>query len=217
MMSGFPMLPQRSFKMRVLVLVVTLIAAFVVSTTQPASARQDTSSSLAFQAGQAQPPPTRTPDVIFVPTREPVRRAMLKLAGVTKDDLVIDLGCGAGDIVVTAAKEFGARAIGVDIDPVRVKEANENVTKNNVQDKVKIIQGDIFDPNLKISDATVITLYLLPSLNAKLAPRLKKELKPGTRIVSHAFDMMQAEPPWPAEKTQEVDGANIYLWTIPKR
>jgi precorrin-6B methylase 2 len=203
--------------MRVLVLVVTLITAFVVSTTQPASARQESANSpLAFQA-QAQQPPARTPDVIFVPTREPVRRAMLKLAGVTKDDIVYDLGCGAGDIVVTAAKEFGARAIGVDIDPVRVKEANENVTKNNVQDKVKIIQGDIFDPNLKISDATVVTLYLLPSLNAKLAPRLKKELKPGTRIVSHAFDMMQAEPPWPAEKTQEVDGANIYLWTIPKR
>jgi tRNA G37 N-methylase Trm5 len=203
--------------MRVLVLVVTLIAAFVMSTTQPASARQDTNSPLAFQAQAQQPPPARTPDVIFVPTREPVRRAMLKLAGVTKDDVVYDLGCGAGDIVVTAAKEFGARAVGVDIDPVRVKEANENVTKNNVQDKVKIIQGDIFDPNLKISEATVVTLYLLPSLNAKLAPRLKKELRPGTRIVSHAFDMMQAEPPWPAEKTQEVDGANIYLWTIPKR
>jgi len=204
--------------MRVLVLVVTLIVAFVVTTTQPTSARQESNSGseLALQA-QAQPPPTRTPDVIFVPTREPVRRAMLKLANVTKDDLVIDLGCGAGDIVVTAAKEFGARAIGVDIDPVRVKEANENVTKNNVQDRVKIIQGDIFDPNLKLGDATVVTLYLLPSLNAKLAPRLKKELKPGTRIVSHAFDMMQAEPPWPAEKTQEVDGANIYLWTIPKR
>jgi precorrin-6B methylase 2 len=205
--------------MRVLVLVVTLIVAFVVTTTQPTSARQESNSGseLALQAQQAQPPQTRTPDVIFVPTREPVRRAMLKLANVTKDDLVIDLGCGAGDIVVTAAKEFGARAIGVDIDPVRVKEANENVTKNNVGDRVKIIQGDIFDPNLKIGDATVVTLYLLPSLNAKLAPRLKKELKPGTRIVSHAFDMMQAEPPWPAEKTQEVDGANIYLWTIPKR
>ena len=98
--------------MRVLVLVVTLIVAFVVSTTQPTSARQesDSGSELALQAQQAQPPQTRTPDVIFVPTREPVRRAMLKLANVTKDDLVIDLGCGAGDIVVTAAKEFGARA-----------------------------------------------------------------------------------------------------------
>ena len=203
--------------MRVLVLVVTLIVAFVVSTTQPTSARQEpVNNDLSLQA-QAQPPQTRTPDVIFVPTREPVRRAMLKLAGVTKDDLVIDLGCGAGDIVVTAAKEFGARAIGVDIDPVRVKEANDNVTKNGVGDRVKIIQGDIFDSSVKIGDATVVTLYLLPSLNAKLAPRLKKELKPGTRIVSHAFDMMQAEPPWPAEKTQEVDGANIYLWTIPKR
>ncbi|HYN09932.1 MAG TPA: 50S ribosomal protein L11 methyltransferase [Vicinamibacterales bacterium] len=203
--------------MRVLVLVFTLIAAFVVSSTQPVTARhQPVSSELALQA-QAQPPPARTPDVIFVPTREAVRRAMLKMANVTKDDYVIDLGCGAGDIVVTAAKEFGARALGVDIDPQRVKEANENVTKNGVQDRVKIMLGDIFDPNLKIDDATVVTLYLLPSLNAKLAPRLKKELKPGTRIVSHAFDMMQAEPPWPAEKTQEVDGANIYLWTIPKR
>ena len=195
--------------MRVLVLVVTLIAAFVVSTTQPASARQDTNSPLAFQA-QAQQPPARTPDVIFVPTREPVRRAMLKLAGVTKDDIVYDLGCGAGDIVVTAAKEFGARAIGVDIDPVRVKEANENVTKNNVQDKVKIIQGDIFDPNLKISDATVVTLYLLPSLNQKLIPKLK-QLKPGTRIVSHSFDM---GTDWPPEKTEDVQGRMIYYWTI---
>lgn len=205
--------------MRALVLAVTFIAAFVVSTTQPASARQQPVSSQvsAFQAQAQGQAPARTPDVIFVPTREAVRRAMLKLANVTKDDVVYDLGCGAGDIVVTAAKEFGARAVGIDIDPQRVKEANENVTKNNVQDKVKIMLGDIFDPNLKISDATVVTLYLLPSLNAKLAPRLKKELKPGTRIVSHAFDMMQAEPPWPAEKTQEVDGANIYLWTIPKR
>ena len=205
--------------MRALVLAVTLIAAFVVSTTQPASARQQPVSrqASAFQAQAQGQPPARTPDVIFVPTREAVRRAMLKLANVTKDDVVYDLGCGAGDIVVTAAKEFGARAVGIDIDPQRVKEANENVTKNNVQDKVKIMLGDIFDPNLKISDATVVTLYLLPSLNAKLAPRLTKELKPGTRIVSHAFDMMQAEPPWPAEKTQEVDGANIYLWTIPKR
>ena len=203
--------------MRALVLSVTLVAALVVSSLQPAVALQPPVSE-AFSALQAQAqPPARTPDVIFVPTREAVRRAMLKMANVTKDDLVYDLGCGAGDIVVTAAKEFGARAVGIDIDPVRVKEANDNVTKNGVQDKVKIMLGDIFDPNLKISDATVVTLYLLPSLNAKLAPRLLKELKPGTRIVSHAFDMMQAEPPWPAEKTQEVDGANIYFWTIPKK
>jgi tRNA G37 N-methylase Trm5 len=158
----------------------------------------------------------RSPDVIFVPTRAPVVNAMLKLANVTKDDVVYDLGCGDGQIVVAAAK-LGARAVGVDIDPQRVKEANENVKKNGVESRVKIILGDIFDPNLKISDATVVTLYLLPSLNAKLAPRLKKELRPGTRIVSHAFDMMQAEPPWPAEKTEEVDGTHVYFWTIPKR
>lgn len=215
--------------MRALVLSVTLVAGLVGSSIQPAVADQQAATrTVAVKAApgfvdllqtqtQTQPPPARTPDVIFVPTREAVRRAMLKLANVTKTDLVYDLGCGAGDIVVTAAKEFGARAVGVDIDPVRVKEANENVTKNGVQDKVTIIHGDIFDPKLKISDATVVTLYLLPSLNAKLAPRLKAELKPGTRIVSHAFDMMQAEPPWPAEKTQEVDGATIYFWTIPKR
>jgi tRNA G37 N-methylase Trm5 len=158
----------------------------------------------------------RAPDVIFVPTRPPVVNAMLKLANVTKDDIVYDLGCGDGQIIVAAGK-LGARAVGIDIDPQRVKEATENIKKNGVESRVKVMLGDIFDPNIKISDATVVTLYLLPSLNGKIAPRLKQELRPGTRIVSHAFDMMQADPPWPAEKTEEVDGTNIYFWTIPKR
>jgi precorrin-6B methylase 2 len=163
------------------------------------------------------PAPGRTPDVIFVPTRPSVVNAMLRLANVTKNDIVYDLGCGDGAFIVAAGK-IGARAVGVDIDPQRVKEANANVQAAGVGDRVTVIHGDIFDPALKISDATVVTLYLLPSLNGKLAPRLKAELRPGTRIVSNSFDMSQADPPWTPEKTEQVDGyTNIYLWTIPRR
>jgi len=154
--------------------------------------------------------PLRERDVIFVPTREPVVNAMMKMANVTKDDVVYDLGCGDGAIVIGAAK-LGARVVGVDIDPQRIKEATENVRKAGVQDRVTLIRGDIFDPALKISDASVVTLYLLPTLNEKLMPRLKKELKPGSRVVSHAFSMGDS---WPAEKTQEVDGTTVYFWTI---
>jgi cyclopropane fatty-acyl-phospholipid synthase-like methyltransferase len=154
--------------------------------------------------------PLRTRDVIFVPTREPVVKVMLTMAKVTKDDVVYDLGCGDGAIVIAAAK-LGARAIGVDIDPQRIQEATENVRKAGVQDRVTLIRGDIFDPNLKIGDATVVTLYLLPSLNEKLMPRLQTELKPGTRIVSHAFSMPDS---WPPEKTEEVDNTTVYYWTI---
>lgn len=165
------------------------------------------------QAAAQPQAPARRPDVIFVPTREPVRNAMLRMANVTKDDVVYDLGCGDGQIVIAAAK-LGARAVGVDIDPQRIKEATENVRAAGVQDRVTLILGDIFDPSLKISEASVVTLYLLQTLNEKLAPRLKAELKPGTRIVSHAFSM---GPSWPAEKTEQVDGTNIYFWTIPAR
>jgi precorrin-6B methylase 2 len=167
---------------------------------------------LSSPAGLAQQPaaPTRQPDVIFVPTPPEVVEAMLKLAGVTKNDVVYDLGCGDGRIVIAAARDFGARGVGIDIDPQRVKEATENAQKAGVADRVKIIQGDLFEAN--ISEATVVTLYLLPSLNLKLLPKLKKELKPGTRIVSHAFDMGD----WKPDKEQDVNGRHIYLWTIPR-
>jgi ribosomal protein L11 methylase PrmA len=155
--------------------------------------------------------PTRRPDVIYVPTPEEVVEAMLQVANVTKNDIVYDLGCGDGRIPVTAAKKYGARGVGIDIDPQRIKEANENVVKNNVSDRVKIVQGDLFEQNL--SEATVVTLYLLPSLNVKLMPKLMKELKPGTRIVSHAFDMGD----WKPEKEMDVNGRKVYYWTIPKR
>ena len=154
--------------------------------------------------------PVRERDVIFVPTREPVANAMVKLAGVTKNDVVYDLGCGDGALLIAAAK-LGARVVGVDIDPQRIKEATENVRKAGVQDRVTLIRGDIFDPAIKIGEASVVTLYLLPSLNQKLMPRLKGELKAGTRIVSHAFSMGDS---WPAEKEETADGTTIYLWTI---
>jgi ribosomal protein L11 methylase PrmA len=160
----------------------------------------------------AQETATRRPDVIYVPTPEEVVEAMLQVANVTKNDIVYDLGSGDGRIPVTAAKKYGARGVGIDIDPQRIKEANENVAKNNVGHLVKILNQDLFTTD--ISEATVVTLYLLPSLNVKLMPKLMKELKPGTRIVSHAFDMGED---WKAEKELDVNGRKVYYWVIPKR
>ena len=154
----------------------------------------------------------RQPDVIFVPTPPEVVEAMLKLANVSAKDVVYDLGCGDGIIVATAAQKHGARAVGIDIDPQRVKEATDRITKAGVTDKVKILNQDLFESD--ISPATVVTLYLLPSLNQKLIPKLNKELKPGTRIVSQSFDMGED---YPAEKTVEVGGRNVYMWTVPMK
>jgi len=153
----------------------------------------------------------RDPDVIYVPTPPAVVEAMLNVAGVGKTDIVYDLGSGDGRIPITAAQKFGARGIGIDINPERIKEANENAVKAGVTDKVKFMNADLFETN--ISEATVVTLYLLPTLNEKLRPKLMKELKPGTRIVSHAFRMGDWEP----EKTLNVEGREIFYWTIPKK
>ena len=156
----------------------------------------------------------RKPDVIYVPTPQEVVDKMLELAQVTKDDLVYDLGCGDGRIVVTAAKKYGCKCVGYDINPERIKESLENVEKNNVGDLVRIEQEDIF--TLDLSDANVIMLYLLPSLNVKLIPQLEK-LKPGSRIVSHDFDMRGVTP----DKVVKINSDNeysdhtIYLWTTP--
>src|SRR5215510_45392 len=152
----------------------------------------------------------RPPDVIFVPTPQEVVDAMLKMAKVTKNDVVYDLGSGDGRIPITAAKTYGARGVGIDIDPMRIKEANENLKASGVGDRVKFLNQDLFTSN--ISEATVVTLYLLPTLNLKLLPKLNKELKPGTRIVSHAFDFGDKAPP--TEK-MNVNGRTIYFWTIP--
>ena len=160
-------------------------------------------------SAQTAPAPLRSPDVIFVPTPQEVVDAMLKLAKVTKNDVVYDLGSGDGRIPITAARTYGARGVGIDIDPQRIKEATENLKAAGVGDRVRFLNQDLFTTN--ISEATVVTLYLLPSLNLKVLPKLNAELKPGTRVVSHAFDMGDIKP----QETQNVNGRTIYLWTVP--
>ncbi len=169
----------------------------------------------------------KEPDVIYVPTPQYVVEKMLKMAKVKKDDVVYDLGCGDGRIIVTAAKKYGCKGYGFDIDPKRVKESRENVKKNKVGHLVHIEQKDIF--TLDLSKADVITLYLLPSLNVKLIPQLEK-LKSGSRIVSHDFDMKGAKPDKVVKVTEESlkkgetydsddseikNEHTIYLWTVP--
>jgi len=154
---------------------------------------------------------TQVPDVIYVPTPYEVVDEMLKLANVKKGDVLYDLGSGDGRIPVTAAKKFGIRAVGVDIDPQRIEEARENAKKNGVAKLVEFRNEDLF--RTRFSEATVVTLYLLPDLNVKLRPRLLAELKPGTRIVSHQFDMGT----WKPDRKVELNGRTIYLWTIPPR
>jgi ribosomal protein L11 methylase PrmA len=171
-------------------------------------------SSLAAPAAaqQTAAPPLRQPDVIYVPTPPEVVTAMLKVAKVGKGDIVYDLGSGDGRIVIAAVKDFGAaRGTGIDINPVRISEANENAKAAAVSDRVRFLNQDLFETDL--SEATVVTLYLLPSLNVKLMPKLMKELKPGSRIVSHSFDMGD----WKPEQTLDVNGRTVYFWTIPKR
>jgi ribosomal protein L11 methylase PrmA len=151
------------------------------------------------------------PDVIYVPTPPEVVEEMLKIADVKKGDVLYDLGSGDGRIAVTAAKKYGIRAVGIDIDPDRIREANENAKKAGVEKLVMFRNEDLFKAN--ISEATVVTLYLLPDLNVKLRPRLWNELKPGTRIVSHQFDMAE----WKPEKQLELNGRTLYYWTIPAK
>jgi len=152
----------------------------------------------------------RAPDVVFVPTPPDVVDAMLKVAKVGKGDVLYDLGSGDGRIPITAAQKYGiARGIGIDINPERIKEANENLRKARVGDRVRFVNADLFESDLR--DATVITLYLLPALNLKLLPKLLKEVKPGTRVVSHAFDMGS----WRPEQALKVGTRSVYFWTIP--
>lgn len=155
--------------------------------------------------------PLLAQDVIYVPTREPVVAAMLEMANVTSDDIVYDLGSGDGRIVIAAAQKYGARGVGIDIDPERIEESNENAEKAGVTDQVEFIEADLFESDF--SEATVVTLYLLNSLNARLRPTLLEQLEPGTRVVSHAFDMGDWEP----EEVRTVDGATVYLWIVPEK
>jgi SAM-dependent methyltransferase len=160
----------------------------------------------------AQTAPTVKPDVIYVPTPQPVVDAMLELASVKASDVVYDLGSGDGRIVITAAKTFGARGVGIEIDPALVAKATENAQAAGVADRVRFITQNIFDTD--VTEATVVTLYLLQSLNERLRPKLVRELKPGSRVVSHVFNM---GPEWPPEKMLMVGPNPLFLWTIPER
>ena len=153
----------------------------------------------------------RNPDVIFVPTPQEVVEDMLRLANVRKGDVLYDLGSGDGRIPVTAARLYGVRGVGIDIDPERIREAQENAKKNGVESLVKFRQQDLFEADFR--EATVVTLYLLPDLNLKLRPRLLDELRPGTRIVSHQFDMGD----WKPAKKLESNGRTVYFWVVPER
>ncbi len=163
--------------------------------------------------------PRRDPDVPYVPTTEAAVSAMLKLADIKKSDVVYDLGCGDGRIVVSAARNFGARGVGIDINPVRIGEAKENARKAGVENLVRFEGNDLFDAD--IHEASVVTLFLLPNINLKLRPKLLKDLKPGTRIVSNTFDMGDWKPD--KQVTVEDGSANtylshtLYLWIVPPR
>lgn len=152
----------------------------------------------------------RVPDVVFVPTPEDRVQAMLDMAQVKKGQKLYDLGCGDGRIAVAAARDHGARAVCIDIDPERIADARRNVKENGVEHLVEVRQGDLFETDF--SDADVVTLYLLPSLNEKLRPQLQRQLKNGARIVSHSFDMGT----WKPDQEREVSGAKLYLWQIKK-
>jgi precorrin-6B methylase 2 len=182
-----------------------------IATAAPVVAATEPPATVPASADPASDEPERIPDVIYVPTPQPVVDAMLNLAQVKPGDVLYDLGSGDGRIPVTAARRFGVRATGIDIDPVRIREANANAEEAGVTDLVTFKQEDLFKTDF--SDATVVTLYLLDSLNEKLRPRLLNELAPGTRIVSHAFRMGDWEP----EQTVEVGDSTIFLWTVPAR
>jgi SAM-dependent methyltransferase len=160
-------------------------------------------------SARAQGPTRRVPDVRWEPTPEDVVNEMLRLADVNERDVVYDLGCGDGRIVIAAARDFGARGVGIDIDPQRIRESVENARAAGVMQRVRFREEDLFEAEIR--EATVVTLFLWPSLNLKLKPRLLEELRPGARVVSYIHNMGD----WQSEKRLEIRGRPIYLWTIP--
>ena len=159
----------------------------------------------------AQPPPLRTPDIYFTPTDQPVADAMLRLARITKDDIVYDLGSGDGRIPILAAQKYGARGVGIELDPRLIALSREVAREGEVADRVTFIEGDLFTSD--ISAATVVTLYLSPTINNRLEPKLRRELRPGTRIVSHQFPIGD----WPPDETMRVEKKDLFLWIVPVR
>jgi SAM-dependent methyltransferase len=191
---------------------VAVLAAIVAACGASAQRSELTQAPAAKQQASPQTKEVKR-DVPYVPTPQNVVDEMLTLANVTKDDVVYDLGCGDGRLVITAVKKFGAkRGFGVDIDPQRIEESNANAKAAGVTDRVSFAVQDLFQTDFK---ATVVTLYLLPEVNLRLRPKLLSDLKPGTRVVSHSFDMGD----WKPEKaiTVQPGGQRLYLWTIPAK
>ncbi len=155
----------------------------------------------------------RKPDIGFIPTAPPIVEAILALADITAADTVYDLGCGDGRIVIAAAQRFGCRGCGIDIDPVRISEAQQAAQQAGVDTQVQFIQGNLYAA--EFSAATVVILYLLPHLNVKLLPQLQRQLQPGTRVISRDFTMGD----WPPEKSRLIlaggEEATLYRWTMP--
>jgi cyclopropane fatty-acyl-phospholipid synthase-like methyltransferase len=151
----------------------------------------------------------QTPDVHYVPTQDVVVSAMLDVAQVTATDVVYDLGSGDGRIVIEAARKFGARGVGVELDAALNDRAQKSAVKAGVADKVTFVQADFFKVDL--AEATVVTLFLSPNINQRLQPKLKRELKPGARVVSHRFPM---PPEWKPDRDLAVKGTHVFLWTI---
>jgi SAM-dependent methyltransferase len=195
-----------------------LLAALLIFTLTGVILAQTNAPQTTGAAAPATSAPTKKPDVIFVPTRPEVVDKLLELAEIKTNDVLYDLGCGDGRIVVAAAKKYGIKAVGVDIDPQRIKESLENVRSNKVAHLVTIKQADIFE--LDFQEATVVSLYLLPELNVRLMPKLAK-LKPGNRIISVDFDMKGAKPkqvvhlePSPEEDYSGSQNT-LYKWVVP--
>lgn len=157
--------------------------------------------------------PARQPDIFFAPTWEPVVYEMLELAGVSRDDVVYDLGSGDGRIVILAAQKYGARGVGIELDPKLVRISNQVAREAGLQHLVRFVEGDLFAAD--ISGATVVTLYLSTGVNRDLEPKLRRELAPGTRIVSHQFPIGK----WAPEKTirSREDGTELFRWTVGSR
>lgn len=154
--------------------------------------------------------PRRAPDVIYVPSPDAVIEAMLEIAAVKKTDIVYDLGSGDGSILIMAAKKYGARGVGIEINPVLVEDARRNAEAAGVTHLVRFIEGDLFEADIR--EATVVTLFLLESLNERLRPKLISSLRPGSRIVSHEFGMGS----WAPQKSVEVERRRVHLWTVPE-
>ncbi|MBD2434124.1 MAG: class I SAM-dependent methyltransferase [Mastigocladus sp. ERB_26_2] len=196
---------------RMLILLVTGISAASLTVAGCTNQQGNVQADAQTPATTTQFQETPKPDVPYVPTSQEVVNAMLQLAEVNKNDVVYDLGSGDGRIPITAAQKYGVRrAVGVEINPELVQESKANAEKAGVSDRVTFLQQDLFQT--KFDGATVVTLYLLPDVNLRLRPKLLQELKPGTRIVSHAFDMGE----WKPQKTVQVQGSTLYLWVVPE-